>query len=287
MSVGEILGKVFEAYRGNFLLLMGISAAYGVPLAFVQTLARYVRPSGGNLAIVLGFLFGVLQPLAWAAIVFATRDYYLDRQSSFSSCYRRVFERTTLRAVIGCELVAFVLLQLPFAASAVLGDSTEKPMWWVVNLWCLVAAYCGLRLLLAIPVCVLERVGARQALSRSWSLMKGSMLRAAWMLVLLCVIFGVLSAVITWPTRGLAYARPGAAVSRSESVYVAYFGLTSVSCTLWVPIAALLGTVLYHEIRVRKEGLDLKILAKELEANYASGDTSTASSARGGASKNE
>jgi hypothetical protein len=120
-------------------------------------------------------------------------------------------------------------------------------------------------------VVVLERTGAIEALGRSRKLAKGNLLRILGMsllILLLAVIFG-------W---GVSFA-VGLVLPYVTSTYTAQTVLSSVFSgvvdLLLSPLFAAAWILLYYDIRIRKEGFDLEMLASNL-----AGDAQTAPLAR-------
>ena len=98
---------------------------------------------------------------------------------------------------------------------------------------------------------LLERVGPLAALSRSWELSKGSAahiffsLGLAWTLyIIILMVVGAVGAVTIGP-----------AVTQI---------ISSVLIIPIYPLLAVVSTLLYYDLRIRKEGFDLEVMSREL-----------------------
>jgi hypothetical protein len=119
--------------------------------------------------------------------------------------------------------------------------------------------FCGL--LLAFPSLVLEPgISPTGALSRSWSLTRGSRWRMFALLVTMALLLYV-------PLVGLgtvaAVALPGGALGATPGTLT--LSVVAVVQMLLYPLLYCVLTVAYYDLRVRKEGFDLEVLASNLQ----------------------
>lgn len=141
-------------------------------------------------------------------------------------------------------LVGVVLAALGTVATAVVG------VWiWV-------------RTSLAMPVAVLERIGPARSLARSWRLTQRSWWRVFGLLLLGTIIAGIVANLVSTPFALVGIAAPvlfpGAFwtyVVSTASSYVA----TVLSSALSAPFVVGVTTLLYIDLRMRREGLDLRM----------------------------
>ena len=119
-----------------------------------------------------------------------------------------------------------------------------------------------IRLYFAMPVVILERVGAGRALGRSWELTRGSWWRIFGIILLSTVLIGVVTNLLGTPFSIISlvpvFLAPGelwAPVVAGAVIYVGNVLIYSVS----TPFTAGVTTLLYVDLRMRREGLDLKL----------------------------
>jgi uncharacterized membrane protein len=243
LSVGEILDVSFSLYRRHFATLGTIAVlCSGIPVL----LSLYIEASGGvlyNLPLTLlhYVIFTVLSSIATAATVFVVSESYLGSPLAVRDALRRA---TPLFArLIICSLLFAIIVGIGFIFLFIPG----------------IILVCGL--LLAFPSLVLESsLSPTGALSRSWSLTRGSRWRMFGLLVTMVLLLYV-------PLVGLgaiaAVVLPGGARGTSPgTVTLAVVGLLQM---LLYPLLYCVLTVAYYDLRVRKEGFDLEVLASTLQ----------------------
>jgi hypothetical protein len=112
----------------------------------------------------------------------------------------------------------------------------------------------------AVPVLLMEDVRGRRALGRSRRLVKGRWWATFVILILGSLLAGLVSGAITAALGAASLANPDNEV---VSVVLGTIGGT-VASTLTTPFQAAFVTVLYFDLRVRKEGFDLELLAERI-----------------------
>jgi hypothetical protein len=229
LTVGEILDTSFSLYRRHFTALATVALiCTGVPLV----LRLFLETAGGifsNLALALlyGISLVVLNLVATGATVFIVSESYLGRPISA----REALDRATpyIGRILVCSLLMAFVVGLGFLLLLVPG------------------IMLAVGLALAIPTVVLEpRSSASAALSRSWELTRG----ARWR------IFGL----------GVTLLSPGQAViGPGSGLMIAVLALSGIVQMLIYPLFYCVLTVTYYDLRVRKEGFDLELLASTLQ----------------------
>jgi hypothetical protein len=120
------------------------------------------------------------------------------------------------------------------------------------------AIYAVVRVSFAAPAIVIEGVTGWGGLRRSWSLSTGSWGRIFGILLLVSVMVAIMSGTISGflglPSFALGEAQRVAAMSAAAAV-------TSVFV---IPIQLIAVTLLYYDLRIRREAFDLEMLAASL-----------------------
>ena len=115
--------------------------------------------------------------------------------------------------------------------------------------------YIGVRLAVSTQALVVEGRQGTQAMRRSWDLVGGHWWHAAFTVLLAGLLTEVVSAVITAPF--------------GASAWVAQAVAAAVATTVTLPYGALVGVLLYLDLRARKERLDLDTLNTDLQTSAA------------------
>jgi Membrane domain of glycerophosphoryl diester phosphodiesterase len=135
-----------------------------------------------------------------------------------------------------------------------------------------------IRLSLTLPAVVLERISPVDAIKRSWHLTTGSFWRLFGILLLTALIVGVAGSVLTIPFtlleavigHGSAGLFSIATTTSAAALIVGGIG-TILATTITRPISASVNVLLYVDLRMRREGLDLA-LRNVAEDQALSGD---------------
>jgi hypothetical protein len=188
-------------------------------------------------------VFTVLSSIATAATVFVVSESYLGRPLTAASALHRA--TPLLGRLIVCSLLLAIVVGFGFLFFMIPG----------------IVLLCGL--LLAFPALVLEPGSSPTgALSRSWSLTRGSRLRMLGLLVTIVILLyvpivalGAIATVVLPSDSGTAVLTPG----------LLTMAVVGVLQMLLYPLLYCVLTVAYYDLRVRKEGFDLEVLASTLQ----------------------
>ena len=251
-GIGEILSTAFQLYRRYWRTLMAIAAVVVVPLTLVQygighwvrtNGQQYARPGRGlDLVLGRGQRLTAGRTRRAAALPGAHRSDHPDHRHRsrrpgprLEQSYRFGFAR------LGPILVVSILVGL----ATLLG----------LIVFIIPGIYIGVRLAVSIQALVVEGKRGTQAMRRSWDLVGGHWWHAALTLLVGALITGVVNAVITAPFSAGAWLIQGVAAA--------------VATTVTLPYGALVGVLLYLDLRARKERLDLDTLNADLQASTA------------------
>ena len=271
LSAGEVLDVSFGLFRRMFATLFVVQLIC-MTLPFLINVYYTGTGAGFSAMLLVGSLVSfVLSALASAATAIAISESYLDRPISAGEALRRAVPR--LGALLAVSLLVGVLVvvsSIPFfflvgGAAFSLARSGGAPsglalfsvLIGIVSL--VLPLFVAAGVSVATPVVVLEeRIGAMEALSRAWFLTRGYRLRIAGLLFVTLILIMI-------PYMGMLLLG-GAFVTGAAGV-----------ASVWVPVVALAGrllltpilycliTLVYYDLRVRKEGFDLEMLAASLQ----------------------
>jgi len=111
----------------------------------------------------------------------------------------------------------------------------------------------------AVPVLLMEGTKGRRALGRSFRLVRGFWWRTFAILVLGAILAGIVQSAVTAAFLGVTFSTDSEAVSVLANFLASVF-----AGILTTPFVAAVTIVLYIDLRVRKEGFDLALLAARL-----------------------
>jgi hypothetical protein len=251
MGVGEILSAAFRLYRQHWRTLLAIAAVVVVPLTLLQyLLGDQVRAqskvtsngvvSTSSWAVGVSGLVAALAGLLMyfvltGAITRAVAAEVVGEDPGVEQSYRFGFHR------LGSVLLLSVLVGLATVGGLIL--------------LVIPGIYIGVRLAVSIEALVIEGRRGTQAMSRSWELVGGHWWHAFGTLLVAGLLTGLVNALITAPF--------GATSWFAQAVVAA------VATTITLPYGALVGVLLYLDLRARKETLTLETLRADLQASAA------------------
>jgi hypothetical protein len=270
MTLGEVLDRTFKLYKSNFLLFAGITAVPSLVLLIVQLISSWMQTEAVRMAqarggpvppstnfflgalagmILFGMVYLLLLGYAQAATVFAVSDLYLGRTPTIGGSYRRVGAKA-FRVLLILILVAlavgvgFILLIIPGFI-----------------LLC--------RTAISVPASMLEDSKSIRSIERSMDLTKG---HAAQIFVIFLLVWCLSYAV------AIIFQLPFmmAAVNAAKTHQTLSFGMQFLehlagfaSQVLVGPIATIAFSLMYYNLRVRKEAFDIQHLMASLGPSAA------------------
>ena len=262
-TVGEILDAGIKLYLRNARTLIGAAAVVVVPAQIVIGIVLLSTvPSGSDVPgtvftvghtttgssgarsggeVVTTLLGLVVTLLVTAACVRAVSDAYLDQTPSVASSLRFVVRRLPalivmyILQVLGL-LVGFILLIIPGI--------------WLYAAWAVIT-----------PAMMIEGLGPVRSLGRSRRLVRGRWWPTAGVVLVSTILNGIVADAIRALLTGLD------GFSSHPGLVAAVLATTLggiIASIITQPFVAAVITVLYYDLRVRKEGYDLELLADQL-----------------------
>jgi hypothetical protein len=269
LGVGEILDVGIKIYWRNAWTLFRIVLFVVLPAEIlVNVIQVSALPSGttthytfglgpsyttqGNVGngdastIAIAYGIGVIinalaGRLAQAGCLRAVADAYLGEPVSWRSSLRFALRR--LPAVVGLSILTSIFIGLGFIACVIPG----------IYLW---GAF-----FVAVPALLVEGIRPFRALRRSRELVRGRWWGTFGVAIIGYLLVAVVGLALTGLVLGVAFASPS---QNTLTGFVLTVLATTLSAMLTTPAAAAFATVLYIDLRVRKEGFDLLLLARRL-----------------------
>ena len=258
LEIGDLLDETFRMYRRNFVLFAGISVIVSIPSSallgygyslfgnILQQTTTGAAPDFSFLAsslpaLAVGALVDVaLVPFFYGAVIFAACEAAQGRPVSAggiaAAVLRRYFPLLGYFLLIG--LMAFVFCLIP--------------LWtWIWVGW-----------LVVVPAMFVEGCGLVQAMGRSWRLVEGRWWRTFLVIFLLFIIQYVARLALN---AFIALAQYLLMIIAPSGLVLGIAGATQVIVDSLVnPILQIAIVLVYFDLRVRREGLDLFQLAQRI-----------------------
>ncbi len=263
LRIGEILDAGIKVYLKNARTLIGLTALVVVPFQILSAIVLLstvsnrdqvptgfasfgVRHTGTDrlaslgASATLGVTGAIVGLLTTAACVKAVSDIYLDHPPDIRSSLRFVLRR--VGGLVWLQILLGVLLVLAFVALVIPGI-------WLYVAWSV-----------ATPALLIEGARGRDALGRSFRLVRDRWWSSAGVLIVAGIMVSVVSGAIQGILLGLSLTSSGSVALTVILVSLA----AAISAILTRPLQAAVTTILYYDLRVRHEGYDLALLAEQL-----------------------
>jgi len=262
LSLGEILDRTFSLYRRNFLLFLGITALpqllilalnlaetllvprpaprVQAPVEQLQSPAASGLLAFGILGVIVGIIIYIVAYLfAQGGTVYAVSELYLGRQTTIGASLRRM--RGELLSLFG---VIFL------NGLAVMGAT----LFLIIP-----GIYVACRLITCVPAALLEDLGPRASLERSFHLTQGNAGRSFLIFLLYFIILYAAFFLFALPFTIMVgiYAKDPSMVR----IWLALGQIGNfLALVLVSPILTIATAVFYYDLRVRKEAFDLQLM---------------------------
>jgi len=278
LSLGEILDRTFSLYRRHFILFLGITGLphllilalnlgqvllIKVPAVTKPPLAAQLQTRGGGGLMglgIVGLLVGVVVYLvaylfSQGGTIYAVSELYLGRTTTIGSSLRRVWGQ--LASLFGVSLLNGL---------AVMGAAI---------LLIIPGIYVACRLITCVPAALLEDLGPRESLERSFRPTKNNAGRA-FVIYFLYFVLLYAAAFLFMTPFGVVVAM----YSKDPGMLLLSMGLLQVANflagILVGPFLLIATSIFYYDLRVRKEAFDLQLMMNP-SGNVAAGNSTVPS----------
>jgi hypothetical protein len=257
LEIGDLLDETFRMYRRHFVLFAGISAIVSVPVAGLYgylsfTLFGNVLDQAGTgqplqlstetlvSALLVAAASLLLVPFSYGAVTYAVCESAQGHPVTAWEVVRGVgskyFQIFGYALIIALMAVVFCLL----------------PLWiWIWVGWVVV-----------IPVMFIEKTGLIPAMGRSWRLLQGNWWRTFLILLLVFILVYVVQTALGAFVLG-AQLLVEIVISSLVTTWI-FAAASIVVASLVNPILQIAIVLIYFDLRVRREGLDLFQLAQHV-----------------------
>ena len=200
-------------------------------------------------------------PLAQGAVIRVVSDEYLDRPTGVGPGLGTALRR--IASLIGYVLLELVVAVLPLVVAGglaiLLGGVAGAGLLVLVLVgWVVFVFFVLIKMCLGIQTVILERLSPIAAFRRSWRLTSGSF----WRIFLFYLVIGVVSGILSGILNGVAELIVGTAPAITQSsIQVLITGVIDIFTS---PFILILLTLVYYDIRIRREAFDIEMLAQSI-----------------------
>lgn len=256
----ELVDASFQLLRRFYAPLVSVSAVAMFPSIVVRIIER--REMGNPAAMatnpwpwaMVGFIGLLSFIIADTVLVVAISDGYLEGEVDLARAFS-----AGLRGLVAVLWASFIRYLIVFALVMVIGvlfpiAVVAKVQFLLIllvpfALW--LFFYLLLRTFAVTPAVMLEHAGANAAVGRSFRLSKHCTAHIFFSLGLAFVLYMVISIIVS--TLSVTMLTPSTAAIVGAVVIIPVY-----------PLFSVVSTLLYYDLRIRKEGFDLEIMSREL-----------------------
>ncbi len=282
LNFGEILDGAIKSIRHNPKVMVGVNAI----VVLISTIVLFVFGAGFfmevfafegtqepdiGLGSLIAFYAGALASSAVLMFVTAITSISVGRSAigqvasvndAFQAALRRfptVLVMTLIMSVglFGGMTVVVFAIALGFVANPILGIliTVLLIMGYVV-----LAMWVGVKLSIAVPAAVLEKVGPIKALTRSWFLTGGRFWMIFAILLVTSIITSVIQQVMSFPVMLFVPLLAPQDPDALGGIFVILIGIfTFIGMLISTVFLSAVTAVLYTDQRMRREGFDLTL----------------------------
>ncbi len=266
LNLTDILDGMFSLYRNNFQLFFKICLVYFVIGYVIDKIGVYLVLRNTLDDVLVGMFFAIITSLFLSlfvigAIIYATSQVYLGKNITVEAALQHSLRRYT--SFLGGSLLYMLVITLLFITCIGIPFAIYLFVRWG---------------LYGLPIMIEEKpVGA--SFRRSSELVKGKWWRVFGIMLAIILIFYMLSIILSTTFSIIFMLIPGTgempydataletilfvlAPTPEDIGWLTYFIRTFFSigiAALLLPIASIGSTLLYYDMRIRKEALDLEM----------------------------
>lgn len=296
LSLGEIYDGAFRSIRANLPVMLGLSAIVVLLMGIIEGLTTYgafedmnrllgrleqtTDPEAvfddfaalGSSLLLSGGVSTLLTFLATTILtgllIHAVSQSVIGRQTTLGQTWtavrpqilRLIVLTVIIGLLVGAVVVAAILI---ITATAVTGSGAVLALGILLAL---VVAVVGIPTVLtltvlATPALVLERAGIGAALARGFALARTSFWRVLGIYLLTNVLVYIVSMTIVFAANQI-----GMVFESAPALFVASLGGGVLANWITTPILAAVIALLYIDVRIRTEGLDVELAQAAQEA---------------------
>jgi hypothetical protein len=241
LDLSELLDTTFSLYRANFALFAGIVAVLSIPQAIISGIVTLNPPS--------------------SALTTTTSNGSTSIHVNGLTSYLAGSSSTSLLGLLFSTLITGALaiaVSKRYLGEQVTVGQAYKAV-GVVTLFILTVIFV-VRWVFVPQAIVLENQGVWGSLRRSWNLVSGTFWRVLGIGIVFVLIVGVFQ-LIVGRVAGTIVLTGSANPTRALVI-----AIQAVAGILVRPIELVGITLLYYDLRIRKEGFDLEVMARGLDS---------------------
>ena len=257
-GLGEILNETFVIYGSHFKKFIVLVAIIQLPVALIAAIPVDNRIIG----IILNLISFIALTFVYGAAIFAVGQHYVASQVNVGVCYTRVLWRAKSILMLGGAQAALGVTFLTL--SEVMIDNEQLLFVPVALVLLVLLLMFAIYMTTAAPAVIVEGYRSLSALGRGFALARRSEPRIFLNLLVYSLLALGLLIVIMLPFLIAASISAAGSEEFSTLGQIAVTVGATVGITIVLPVTYIPATLLYYDLRVRKEEYNVSRLSEEM-----------------------
>ena len=256
-GLGDILNETFVIYGSHFKKFIVLIAVIELPVALLAA----IPVDNWTFGIILNLINFIALTFAYGAAIFAVGQHYVTNQVNVGGCYSRVLWRG--KSILMLGVVQAVLGTTFLAVSEVLIESERILMLPVALVLLVMMLMFVIYMTTAAPAVMVEGYRSLGALRRGFALARRTEFRILLNLMVYSLVALGLVIVILLPFLIVG----SVTAAGEEFTLVGRIAVTVgaiLGSVIVLPVTYIPATLLYYDLRVRKEGFNVSRLSEEM-----------------------
>jgi hypothetical protein len=256
-GLGDILNETFVIYGSHFKKFIVLIAVIELPVALLAA----IPVDNWTFGIILNLINFIALTFAYGAAIFAVGQHYVTNQVNVGGCYSRVLWRG--KSILMLGVVQAVLGTTFLAVSEVLIESERILMLPVALVLLIMMLMFVIYMTTAAPAVMVEGYRSLGALRRGFALARRTEFRILLNLMVYSLVALGLVIVILLPFLIVG----SVTAAGEEFTLVGRIAVTVgaiLGSVIVLPVTYIPATLLYYDLRVRKEGFNVSRLSEEM-----------------------
>ena len=283
MGFSEILDTTFSFYRRHFLLFLGVITIYFFGSLVKHSIESFLH--GSDLKnLVANFVDMPFAIVSIGGIIVATATIYLGEHITSSAALKHVLRH--FWHLLGCYLLWALPLMIPFIIILIMSPFAARRGTSFLSLLFIPFVLLPFSLYLAVrwgfvaEIFLIEKTGIKDAFKRSSELVRGTWWRIFGILVLILMLSAAIHYILEFSLGLILILTKLAGTTNIEDLFqwlvietdldssnLFFYAVMTyadlVLRTLTAPIWVIGVTLLYFDLRIRKEGFDIELQADD------------------------
>jgi hypothetical protein len=271
MTIRDILEESIQLYRSNLLkficIVLLLKGPYLIFSYIIVKLIDIIFTTEGpdqtmaiNMSYFANMLMRLLEfisigPILIAAMTIVLSERFLNNNINITETYKKILKR--LLPLLGTIFLIGVIITSVLFATITVGLSAGQSGSFIIIIGGIMACVLWVWYAFIPQTVIMESEGGISAMKRSKYLVKGYFLKVFILVILVLMALALIMEILAFGIMKSLFFLGAYSGTLAE-------GASNVISIIFEPFRIIIVTLLYYDLRIRKEGFDLEIMAEEV-----------------------